>query len=124
MRRIQVESFLSFVWNGLQHSQGGVPMRRVGTRALLKLMTLCLIYGFLCHTTESVPPPTPSLKKGEGFPAVSRRGAWQITSGGDHTRSSHKITWLFLSILWRLLIPQRSTSRPYSLATVAYYSGR
>jgi len=32
MRRIQVESFISVVCNGLQRRQGGVPMRRTGTR--------------------------------------------------------------------------------------------
>jgi len=32
MRRIQAESFISDVCNGLQRRPGGVPMRRMGTR--------------------------------------------------------------------------------------------
>jgi len=32
MRRIQVESFISVVCNGLQRRPRGVPMRRMGTR--------------------------------------------------------------------------------------------
>jgi len=37
----------------------------------------CFLYGALCRVPETAPPPTPSLKKGGGFTAVSGRGVWQ-----------------------------------------------
>ncbi len=59
--------------------------------------------GLLCRVPKTAPPPTPSLKKGGGFPAVSGRGVQQITSGHQRELSgtvSKSCVLAFLQKTW------------------------